>query len=79
MFKIGKIAAVYFGDPYNGAYNKDQIYERSEILKRYKEAKSRMVEYIKVNQKLKHLRLYSVKIAGCSVVKAEDLKIKGIE
>jgi len=79
MFKIGEITAIYFGDPYDGAYNKDQIYERSEILKRYKEAKSRMVDYVKANQKLKHLRLYSVKIAGCSVVKAEDLKKKGVE
>jgi len=76
MFKIGEITAVYFGDPYDGAFNKDQIYGRCKILKRYMKAKAEMIEHIKANQGLKHLKLYSVRMDGCKVVKAENLRKK---
>lgn len=73
-FKIGKITAVYFGDPYGYAFeknNSDKIYENSESLKRYKKARKNMIKYIEhinKDKKPELLECYFVQMDGCKVV-----------
>lgn len=45
--EIGKIKAVYFGEPYNRAVNKDNIYKKTPVLQEYKEIKERLVKIVK--------------------------------
>ncbi len=76
--KIGTITAVYFGDPYAGADNKDLIYSKSKILLKFKERKDELIKIARVN----NIKCYSVKIIDNKVVKDKsliDISSHGIE
>jgi hypothetical protein len=62
-FKIGEITALYFGDPYGSAKNKEDIIENSKALKKYIELKD---DILKIS---KDFELYLVKIKNCKVIK----------
>lgn len=61
--KIGEITAVYFGDPYNRAVNKDEIYHKSKLLNNYKDLKEKLIKVIDS----KKIRYKDVIIKGISV------------
>jgi hypothetical protein len=63
--KIGNITALYFGDPYERAHNRNNIVENSNNIRRYLEFKNGI---LKITRK-KKLRVYSVTIQNNKVIK----------
>jgi len=68
--KIGNITALYFGDPYEKAHNRNNIVENSKNIRDYLEFKKGILNITKE----KELNVYSVKLDVCSV-KIENYKV----
>lgn len=67
---VGKIIAIYFGNPYSGAVNKKNIYNGNKALQKFDKLKGDLIKKA-TEEKVKS---YSVKIEGCKVVKNNLLK-----
>jgi len=63
--KIGKIAAIYFGNPYGNARNRNYIANSSASIKSYNRFKEKIFETIRT---LNDLKAYSVKIKDSMVI-----------
>ncbi len=68
LIKIGQITALYFGDPYWRARNKNNIFAKSPALNKYKELKKKTLESIS------NLELFSARIENCNVIKSRFCK-----
>lgn len=62
-FEIGKITALYFGDPYEGTINRKDIIENSNAVRKYIDLKNKILEITK------ELSVHSVQIEDCKVIK----------
>ncbi len=60
--KIGKITALYFGDPYERADNQSKIIENSDILRKYINFKDGILKFLQESQDTKIPKICSVKI-----------------
>lgn len=63
--KIGKITALYFGDPYERTRNRTDIIENNDAVRKYIVLKNKILEITK------ELGVHSVKIENCKVIKKE--------
>jgi len=63
--KIGNITALYFGDPYERAKNKNNMIENSDAIRKYLELKNGILTITKE----KELDVHSVKIENYKVIK----------
>lgn len=62
LYKVGRITAVYFGDPYERAVNREHIYSNNEMLQDFGTLKADLIESIN------NIKCYSIKIEDNKVV-----------
>jgi hypothetical protein len=67
LLNVGKITAIYFGDPYRRADNVAGIYADSDNLREFEKMKQELIK------KTVDIKSYSVKIEDCKVKKYEKL------
>jgi len=65
--KIGKIMALYFGDPYERAHNRNNIVENSDAIRKYIEFKNEILNIARQ----KNLVVHSVTIDNEKVIKVD--------
>jgi hypothetical protein len=61
--KIGKITALYYGNPHEGTINRQDIIDNSKTFRKYLELKE------KILKELPNIKSYPVKIEKCKVIK----------
>ena len=78
-YEIGKITAVYFGNPYGDLNNTDQIQNDTKCLKEYMEYSDKLLTEIKQinakNDEQRRISCYYVKIIGNKVDEGDEIDL----
>lgn len=72
-YEIGKITALYFGDPYGNVRNKTEVYNGSKILQKYSSFKGELIK----EAQSKNIKCYDIRLGGRMQITTNEIKRRG--